>query len=273
LSIKTWTALSFPIPHPPSGIFWGKLSGTACILGCISALIVLFITEFGIYHQRNKCEGCENVIMGDVKILSSAWATIVNIIASAVFTIIFEFINPKINDDSDKVKWMQWDALGEKVNARYGEKQLSKDVLDETCKSDGTVRPTETYFGWFLFLFGTLAPVLALPWGEKEFEDQGMMGVFPLWAGKYFICLCLSMFASIWQVSRYRPGNSSETSAVVEWAGKTGADKLGPAQLMRRMSHELLKDDEAFKEDSRLPTKVNQVEPDLPGAPATKTVE
>jgi hypothetical protein len=215
------------------GLYWERLSGNACIVGTLAGIFTLFFTEFQWYRPAVEA----GLMVGDIEILSSAWCMFVSIFTSVLCTFIFEVVNPKLNDDTNKI-W-KWDDLGEAVHKNYGESRLTGAVMKECCKA--VQLPSDTWLGWFCFLFAFLGPPLALPWGQDEFVDDGTTGPFPQWAFNVFTVTMFSMGASIVQMLVcYKPDACPNVTKLDAWAKSTGADKLGAAQLARRMSQEMI---------------------------------
>lgn len=218
------------------GLYWDRLSASACTLSTVISIIVLLSVEYGVYQKR-----AAGAIIGDSKILSSAWCAASSIGCSIFFTVLFALIWPKLNDDDDKADFMKWDALGDAVNSRYGKSRLSVPIMKRLTSH--IKQPSDSVTGWVLFAFAAIAPAASLPWGKDEFKDEGIRGPFPMWASNTFIAVICSMMASaIMALFFYDPGNGEAPveDMVVSWSTKSGAHFGSDANLMRRMSESLL---------------------------------
>jgi len=251
------------------GMFWDRLSANACILGCFIGIIVLFITEMELYQKRQMTP--EEMWMGKVEVLSSFWSLFASSLASVFFTWIFAVVAPHLNDDDNK--FFKWDYIGDVEAERFGKNRCNMASIKEACAGDK--QPSDSWLGWGLFLFSVAAPCLALPWGKEEFKDEGMGATFPQWAFDLFIT---SIFAGIaiffMNAFCYKPELDGAETKTVIWAKESGAGSLGPAQLARRMSQELLENPESPFSKSKSPG-FNQVLPnqlqDVSDAEASQT--
>jgi hypothetical protein len=216
------------------GMYWDRLSANACILGCIIGLLVLFVTEFMIYQVRDMAtEGW----MGSIELLSSFWALFASGCSSIMFTWIFAIFAPHLNNDDNK--HFKWDYVGTKEAERFGPNRCNMAAIKEACKD--FEQPSDTWLGWGLFVFASCAPWIALPWGKDAGVDEGMIGAFPKWAFDLFIVSVFSGVAIlIMNAFCFKPDISGADTKTIKWAAVSGADHLGPAQLARRMSQELL---------------------------------
>jgi len=216
------------------GLYWDKLSANACCGGTVIGLIVLFTLEYAMFQRRP-----EGVIMGDIKVLSSCWCAIASVASSIILTLVFEVVEPKLNDDNNK--YFKWDDLGDEVNSRYGETRLT---VAEMNKLTAKIKlPSDTWLGWGLFAFAAIAPAASLPWGKDPFVDEGMIGPFPKWAGQLFIFSMLSMCASAALVIfLYTPepleseGATEADSEFSAWIKNQNAHAVGLGELVRRIS-------------------------------------
>jgi len=249
------------------GLYWEKLSANACCGGTIIGLFVLFITEYEVYQKR-----AAGVIMGDIKILSSAWCAFSSVTSSIILTFVFEIVEPKLNDDNDK--YWKWDDLGDEVKGRYGETRLTVAKMGElTAKSK---LPSDTWLGWLLFAFACIAPAAALPWGQKPFVDEGMIGPFPKWAGILFIFEMLSMCASAaMALFLFKPEppevEDGNVITVRAWAEKNSAHLLGGGELVRRISEAQM--DGTFDKGGKGATMSQVMPATLPGVVAVDSLD
>jgi hypothetical protein len=225
---------------------WTDVHSRPVILGCITCIITLVVAETFVEAGTLKPVGAT----------SAFYVFVVGVPMTWTYEMLFRAFAPQYLNDEDMSRW---DAV--ENYQRWGKKVLTGTMVDEMMSAPGVTEPTSTLHGKLMWVIGCILPFLLAPWYGEENDEQPKTGGLPRYAARIMLGNWIVTIILIYQSMCMWRGPDGEEDPdgpktnIQKWAAKSGAGELGINQMYRKMSHEALKGEHAFKVDDSVPSQ------------------